>query len=122
MLPKGEQIGYRFGNPINLEHQNTQYDTSSIEPKSLPPPPPQLHAYPYTIGINDLRSSTYRKKWSIKVRVTKKTEITRYSNKNGKGIYFKMDLQDDSGQICVTAFNEIADKFYDMIEVSVCNF
>lgn len=68
-----------------------------------------------TMPISGL--SPYQNKWVIKARVTSKPPIRHWSNAKGEGKLFSMDLMDESGQIRVTAFRDLVDKFYDMIEV-----
>jgi len=58
-------------------------------------------------------------RWVIKVRVTSKSPIRTWSNSRGEGKLFSMDLIDESGEIRCTAFRDMCDKFYDMIEVHV---
>jgi len=59
----------------------------------------------------------YQNKWTIKARVTNKSDIRRWSNARGEGHLFSMDLVDESGEIRATAFKEQCDKYYDMIEI-----
>ena len=59
----------------------------------------------------------YQNKWTIKARVTHKSDIRRWSNSRGEGHLFAMDLIDESGEIRATAFKEQCDKYYNMIEV-----
>lgn len=56
-------------------------------------------------------------RWVIRVRVTSKSPIRTWSNSRGEGKLFSMDLIDESGEIRCTAFRDLCDKFYDMIEV-----
>jgi replication factor A1 len=60
----------------------------------------------------------YQNKWTIKARVTHKSEIKTWRNAKGDGKLFSLDLIDDSGEIRATAFNDTVDKFYDSIEVN----
>lgn len=54
--------------------------------------------------------------WSIKARVSKKTEMKLYTNNRGEGKLFSVDFLDaEGGQIRATAFNAQAEKFYDML-------
>ena len=59
----------------------------------------------------------YQNKWTIKARVTNKSDIRRWSNARGEGHLFSMDLVDESGEIRATAFKEQCDKYYNMIEI-----
>ncbi len=86
----------------------------------LSPRPPALGAStdPSTLNVFPIASLTpYQNKWTIKVRVTNKSDIRRWSNSRGEGHLFSMDLLDESGEIRATAFKEQCDKFYHMIEV-----
>ncbi|KAK6941343.1 Replication protein A, OB domain [Dillenia turbinata] len=60
----------------------------------------------------------YRGRWAIKARVTLKGDLRRYNNAWGDGKFFSFDLFDsDGGEIPVTCFNAVVDRFYDIIEV-----
>jgi replication factor A1 len=60
----------------------------------------------------------YQGRWAIKARVTAKGDIHRYNNAKGDGKVFSFDLLDsDGGEIRVTCFNALVDRFYDIIEV-----
>ncbi|PIK46206.1 putative replication protein A 70 kDa DNA-binding subunit [Apostichopus japonicus] len=58
----------------------------------------------------------YQNRWTIKVRVTNKSDIRTWSNSRGEGKLFSMDLVDQSGEIRATAFKDQVDKFYDVVE------
>ncbi|GKV17892.1 hypothetical protein SLEP1_g28346 [Rubroshorea leprosula] len=60
----------------------------------------------------------YQGRWAIKARVTSKGDLRRYNNARGDGKVFSFDLLDsDGGEIRVTCFNAVVDRFYDVIEV-----
>lgn len=60
----------------------------------------------------------YQGRWAIKARVTAKGDLRRYNNAKGDGKVFSFDLLDsDGGEIRVTCFNAVVDRFYDVIEV-----
>eukprot|EP00057_Strongylocentrotus_purpuratus_P028610 XP_011683084.1 PREDICTED: replication protein A 70 kDa DNA-binding subunit [Strongylocentrotus purpuratus] len=59
----------------------------------------------------------YQNRWTIKARVTNKTAIRTWSNARGEGKLFSMDLLDQSGEIRCTAFKDMVDKYYEMIEI-----
>lgn len=68
------------------------------------------------IPINAL--NPYQGRWAIKARVTAKGDQRRYNNARGDGKVFSFDLLDsDGGEIRVTCFNAVLDRFYDIIEV-----
>ncbi|KAL8521414.1 hypothetical protein ACS0TY_011800 [Phlomoides rotata] len=59
----------------------------------------------------------YQGRWTIKARVTLKSELRRYSNNRGEGKVFSFDLLDSNGgEIRATCFNATADQFYHVIE------
>ena len=58
--------------------------------------------------------SPYAHKWTIKARVTNKSEIKTWHNKNGEGKLFSVNLLDESGEIRGTGFNDQCDALYDI--------
>ena len=42
---------------------------------------------------------SFQNKWTIKARVTHKSDIRRWSNARGEGHLFSFDLVDESGEI-----------------------
>ncbi|KZF20117.1 replication protein A 70 kDa DNA-binding subunit [Xylona heveae TC161] len=60
--------------------------------------------------------SPYGHKWTIKARVTHKSDIKTWHNKNGEGKLFSVNLLDDSGEIKATGFNDQCDMFYDLFQ------
>ncbi|KAL5724642.1 hypothetical protein ACHQM5_007874 [Ranunculus cassubicifolius] len=71
---------------------------------------------PTIMPIAALNPFAYNK-WAIKARVTAKKEKRSYHNARGDGQVFSFDLLDsDGGEIQVTCFNQVVDKFYDIIE------
>ncbi|XP_057750335.1 replication protein A 70 kDa DNA-binding subunit A-like [Arachis stenosperma] len=60
----------------------------------------------------------YQGRWAIKARVTAKGDLRRYNNARGDGKVFSFDLLDsDGGEIRVTCFNAVVDRFYNAIQV-----
>ncbi|KAK0149339.1 Replication protein A DNA-binding subunit [Merluccius polli] len=58
----------------------------------------------------------YQNKWTIKARVTNKSQIRTWSNSRGDGKLFSIDVIDESGEIKITAFNNEVDKFFPLVE------
>ncbi|XP_047235672.1 replication protein A 70 kDa DNA-binding subunit-like isoform X2 [Girardinichthys multiradiatus] len=69
---------------------------------------------PKSIPIATL--NPYTSKWTIKARVTKKTEIRNWSNSKGDGKLFSFEIVDESGEIRITAFNNEVDRFFSLVE------
>lgn len=60
----------------------------------------------------------YQGRWAIKARVTAKGDLRRYNNAKGDGKVFSFDLLDsDGGEIRITCFNAVVDRFYELIKV-----
>ncbi|GAP89554.1 putative replication factor-a protein 1 [Rosellinia necatrix] len=60
--------------------------------------------------------SPYAHKWTIKARVTAKSEIKTWHKTSGQGKLFSVNLLDESGEIKATGFNEQCDAFYDVLQ------
>lgn len=60
--------------------------------------------------------SPYQNNWTIKARVTQKSDIKNWSNPRGEGKLFNVTLMDDSGEIRATAFNTVVDELYPRLE------
>lgn len=135
VLMPGDQVGHRIGEPVNVTEAGKARPSNDVaEPQRnvlgsssnvLPPQRSQksvnLNESTFdgraTVPISAL--SPYQNKWVIKARVTAKSAIRTWSNAKGEGKLFSMDLMDESAQIRVTAFRDLVDKFYEMIEVSL---
>lgn len=67
------------------------------------------------IPINQL--NPYRSAWTIKARVTSKSQKKTWNNARGEGVLFSVDLLDaDGSEIRGTFFKEAVDKFYDFLK------
>nr|NP_001279890.1 replication protein A 70 kDa DNA-binding subunit [Callorhinchus milii]AFK11625.1 replication protein A [Callorhinchus milii] len=60
----------------------------------------------------------YQSKWTIRARVTNKSQIRTWSNSRGEGKLFSIELLDESGEIRAAAFTDQVDKFFPLIEVN----
>lgn len=60
--------------------------------------------------------SPYAHKWTIKARVTSKSEIKSWAKPSGKGKLFSVNLLDESGEIKATGFNEQCEAFYELLQ------
>jgi replication factor A1 len=84
--------------------------------KSLPsrsgPTSSAAHANIYPIEA----LSPYAHKWTIKARVTMKSDIRTWHKQSGEGKLFSVNLLDESGEIKATGFNEQCDQLYDVFQ------
>lgn len=60
--------------------------------------------------------SPYQNQWVIKARVSYKGDIRKWSNARGEGKLFNVNFLDESDEIRATAFNDLAEKFYQELE------
>lgn len=60
----------------------------------------------------------YQGRWTIKARITSKSEVRRFHNAKGEGKVCSFDMLDaDGGEIRATCFNNVVEQFYDRVEV-----
>ncbi|CAG9818455.1 unnamed protein product [Phaedon cochleariae] len=143
LIASGAEVGEKIGSPVQLTN-----DSSSSAPKtnvsntntngtstnssvvynkpatSNNPTPPmdtsENLSNQMTHPISSL--SPYHNKWVIKARVTNKSSIRTWSNSRGEGKLFSLDLCDESGEIRLTGFKDMVDKFYDYVQVDKVYF
>ncbi|KAK1925386.1 hypothetical protein DB88DRAFT_450919 [Papiliotrema laurentii] len=60
--------------------------------------------------------SPYQNKWTIKARVTQRSDIKHWQNAKGEGKLFSVTLMDESGEIRATGFNDQVDAFYELLQ------
>ncbi|KAI5858442.1 hypothetical protein BZA05DRAFT_345568 [Tricharina praecox] len=60
--------------------------------------------------------SPYQNKWTIKARVTNKSDIKSWSNSKSEGRLFTVTFLDESGEIRATAFNQECDAHYEVLQ------
>ncbi|CAN1136820.1 Replication protein A 70 kDa DNA-binding subunit E [Linum perenne] len=109
-------------------HEPRQEDTSSFDiSQTAYQQPPILYNDRVSFSRNEAPATIipigalnlHKGSWTIRARVTAKSEMRHYTNSRGNGKVFSFDLLDsDDGEIRATCFNTVADKFYSQIEVS----
>lgn len=141
ILHKGEQVGKKLGDPVNLSADSSKTVKTESVTKTEPVTKPASNGQQSVSTSRTLSTSVmnesigpgkvthpivslspYQNKWVIKARVTAKSAIRKWSNAKGEGHLFSMDLMDESGEIRATAFRDLVDKFYDLIQVSMSHF
>lgn len=64
-----------------------------------------------------LALNPYQSNWVIKARVTAKSEMRSWANQRGEGKLFSVDLLDQTGEIRALAFNDVAEKLFQVLQV-----
>ena len=106
-----------FGPPGNAYGQPSR-------PSYQQPPPVYMNRGPASRNDSATRIipitalNPYQPKWTIKARVTAKSDIRHWSNARSSGTVFSFDLLDaQGGEIRAQCWKESADKFFGQIEV-----
>ncbi|XP_012231039.1 replication protein A 70 kDa DNA-binding subunit [Linepithema humile] len=126
LIAPGEEVKCKIGNPTNVEakpepgNSNQPHSSTAAHQNGAAKQEKKVSNYNSSSDIATTpiaALSPYQNRWVIKARVTHKPPIRTWSNSRGEGKLFSIDLIDDSGEIRCTAFRDMCDKFYDMIEV-----
>jgi replication factor A1 len=101
--------------PLQASSSNAYMHQQPQAPPAQPPPQNVISkSRPSIYPIEGL--SPYQNNWTIKARVTQKSDIHTYSNQRGEGKLFNVHLMDESGEIKATGFNAVVDEFYDKLQ------
>ena len=104
-------------NPYGVQQQPQQQPPQQHNPyaSNNAGPIARNEGHANILPINSLNS--YQNRWTIKARVTSKSDIRRYSNARGEGKFFSFDLLDSqNGEIRAVAWNDQCDRFFDQVE------
>ncbi|XP_024170311.1 replication protein A 70 kDa DNA-binding subunit E [Rosa chinensis] len=114
-----------YARPPQATYQQPPPSSYARPPQPTHQQPPPLYSNRGPVAKNEAPGrivqicalNRYLNKWTIKARVTAKSELRSYTNARGEGKVFNFDLIDCGGEIRVTCFNSIAEEFYNLIEV-----
>ncbi|KAM5352484.1 hypothetical protein ACJ41O_005207 [Fusarium nematophilum] len=98
---------------VKKEESKTQPQQFQQQQQSVPSRP-AMHGGSNIYPIEGL--SPFAHKWTIKARVTSKSDIKTWHKATGEGKLFSVNLLDESGEIKATGFNEQCDAFYDRLQ------
>ncbi|KAJ3724739.1 hypothetical protein C8R42DRAFT_640675 [Lentinula raphanica] len=96
--------------PLRRQPSAQSTSITNIPALSVCPPPQRGNWLPIE-GLGP-----YQNYWTIKARITQKSELKSYSNARGEGKVFNVTFMDETGEIRATAFNAIADNLYPKLE------
>ncbi|KAF7363822.1 Replication protein A subunit [Mycena sanguinolenta] len=128
-----EQANNKIGNPITLTPEQSKEaadtPTASTSVQQTPAPKPSA---PVSAPVQQKQVSAphgnrgsifpieglspYQNNWTIKARVTQKSDLRKYANAKGDGQLFNVTLMDETGEIRGTAFNAVAVELYDKFQ------
>ncbi|KAM5573696.1 replication protein A 70 kDa DNA-binding subunit E [Rosa sericea] len=114
-----------YARPPQATYQQPPPSSYARPPQPTHQQPPPLYSNRGPVAKNEAPGrivqicalNRYQNKWTIKARVTAKSELRSYTNARGEGKVFNFDLIDSTGEIRVTCFNPVAEEFYNLIEV-----
>lgn len=96
------------------EFYGAKKEESKAQPMQSIASRPATHAGSNIYPIEGL--SPYSHKWTIKARVSVKSDIKTWHKPSGEGKLFSVNLLDESGEIKATGFNAECDAFYDLLQ------
>lgn len=105
-------------NPSDFYGNNTvKQEESKTQPKQSMPSRPAAANPGGNTNIYPIEGlSPFAHKWTIKARVTVKSDIKTWHKSTGEGKLFSVNLLDESGEIKATGFNDQCDAFYDLLQ------
>ncbi|KAF4121108.1 replication factor A1 [Geosmithia morbida] len=126
--PAGQVAGQAAGDNNNNNNNNNsgnaiagndfygakKEEPTQSKPSAVPAAKTVTHAGSTIHPIEALSFFTH--KWTIKARVTLKSDIKRWQKANSEGKLFSVNLLDESGEIKATGFNDQCDAFYDLLQ------
>ena len=120
-MSENAQTSNGGANPPVVKNEGGGYNAQSNSTSNAPARPVQRTT---SAGIDMSKMpifpiealSPYQNKWTIKARVTTKSEIKQWHNQRGEGKLFSCNFLDESGEIKATGFNEQVDKLYPLLK------
>jgi len=127
--------GAPAANTVQQQPATNTYAQQRTQPQQAQPRPSQYDSFlsftDITVAISPsiqsrvylpIRISNYHpltvinNRWTIRVRVTYKSDIKEWHNQRGQGRLFTVHFLDETGEIRATGFNDQVDAFYDKLK------
>lgn len=108
--------------PASIPTLNIATPASSAPVAQTYPAAPSMKAQPVSqpnlpANIQTIDSLTpYKDRNQIRARVTSKSQIKKWTNDRGEGRLFSVTFLDHTGEIRMTCFNDVADKYFDLLQ------
>ncbi|PVI00108.1 replication protein-like protein A 70 kDa DNA-binding subunit [Periconia macrospinosa] len=106
-----------YGNTAQAPQQQQQRQQQQQQQRSIPVhqsnPTATSHMHLYPIESINM----FITKWTIRARCTYKSDMRTWHNARGEGKLFSVNLLDESDEIRATAFNDVAEKVFPLLEV-----
>ncbi len=123
--PRGNPIikpEHRYNQQNNHTRTQNPYTPSTsyggMQPSSSSAPIMRTPTPSSTAHITPIAHlNMYQNRWTIKARLTSKSQIRHWSNAKGEGKLFSIELLDSTSDIRATFFKDAVDKFYDILQV-----
>lgn len=113
------KVPERIGNPQALSNTKTSTGaaTGSATSNASKASGSRATASGANTTISPIESlSPYQNKWTIRARVSNKSDVRTFHNARGEGKLFNVVFLDESGEIKATGFGEQVDAFYDQLQ------
>lgn len=114
----GSSTTNSYGASSSAPQAANPYGSATKAPRPAAPYQPVVRSSTTTSHATPIASLTmYNNRFTIQAKVIAKSDIRTWSNANGEGSLFSIDLLDTSGDIHAIFFKEAVDMFFGQLEI-----